>query len=215
MHVAVIKKTKDLNSLSLSEILAVIKACDMDDKQLEINYANSYQSANLGVSTNSAFSALSAHAPVYQASSTSSKPMVSPVPSIPVVPAPTLPKGAEENLGLMAGLLNCYNAFCAGELVQPMMVGDLDQVHPDDVEEMDISWHIAMAVFRAKKFIRKTGSKNWVANNGEKKVGFNKTKLQCYNCHEPGHFDCECTKPRMEITERNLVPTGTNRDVDT
>ncbi|KAI3708720.1 hypothetical protein L2E82_38115 [Cichorium intybus] len=92
MHVAVIKRTKDLNSLSLSKILAVIKACDMDDKQLEINYANSYQSANLGVSTNSAFFAFPAYAPVYQASSSSSKPMASPVPSIPVTPAPNLPK---------------------------------------------------------------------------------------------------------------------------
>ena len=31
MNVAVIKKTKDLNRLSLAEVMAVIKACDIDD----------------------------------------------------------------------------------------------------------------------------------------------------------------------------------------
>ena len=32
MKVVVIKKTKDLNRLSLAEIMAIIKACDIDDK---------------------------------------------------------------------------------------------------------------------------------------------------------------------------------------
>ena len=33
MNVSVIKKTKDLNTLTLAEVMAIIKACDMDDKQ--------------------------------------------------------------------------------------------------------------------------------------------------------------------------------------
>ncbi|XP_076936165.1 uncharacterized protein LOC143603163 [Bidens hawaiensis] len=33
MNVAVIKKTKDLSRLTLSEVIAIIKSCDMDDKQ--------------------------------------------------------------------------------------------------------------------------------------------------------------------------------------
>ncbi|XP_076926534.1 uncharacterized protein LOC143589736 [Bidens hawaiensis] len=33
MNVAVIKKTKDLNRLTLSEVMAIIKACDMDAKK--------------------------------------------------------------------------------------------------------------------------------------------------------------------------------------
>ncbi|KAI3700043.1 hypothetical protein L2E82_44657 [Cichorium intybus] len=131
MNVAVIKKTRDLGKLSLFEVMAIIKSCNMDDKQREINHVTSYQSANLGASTNSAFSAL----PAQQASSSSSIPMASPVPSAPspasksTFLAPTIPKGAEQNLAMMA---------------------DLDQIHPDDVEEMDISWHIAMPVFREK-----------------------------------------------------------------
>ena len=56
MNFSVIKKTKDLNRLSLAETIAIIKACDLDDKQREINHVNSYLIANMGISSNSAFS---------------------------------------------------------------------------------------------------------------------------------------------------------------
>ena len=56
MNVAVIKKTNDLNRLSLAETMAVLKACDLDEKQREINHVNSYSTANLRISTNNAFS---------------------------------------------------------------------------------------------------------------------------------------------------------------
>mgnify|MGYP001553584485 CR=1 FL=1 len=56
MNVPVIKKIKDLNRLSLAKIMAFIKACDLDDKDREINHINSYSSANLGIQSNNAFS---------------------------------------------------------------------------------------------------------------------------------------------------------------
>ena len=61
MNVSVIKKTKDLNRLSLAEMMAIIKACDLDDKQREINHVNSYSTTNLGIQTtnNTAFSSFS------------------------------------------------------------------------------------------------------------------------------------------------------------
>ena len=40
MNVSMIKKTKDLNRLSLAETRTIIKACDLDDKQREINHVN-------------------------------------------------------------------------------------------------------------------------------------------------------------------------------
>ena len=65
MNVVVIKKTKDLSrlSLSLAEVMAVIKACDIDDKQREINHVNSYSAANLGISSNNALSSFSVSHP--------------------------------------------------------------------------------------------------------------------------------------------------------
>ncbi|XP_076923395.1 uncharacterized protein LOC143585507 [Bidens hawaiensis] len=54
MNVAVIKKMKDLNRLTLSEVMAIVKACDMDDKQRAINHANSYNVAGYSASSNNA-----------------------------------------------------------------------------------------------------------------------------------------------------------------
>lgn len=185
MNVSVIKKTKDLNKLSLAELMAVIKACDIDDKQREINHVRSYSAANLVASTNSAFSALPSHSasphavpsPIYRPAAVSSSSAQS----------QNSVKGAEENIALIAGLVNCYSALVAGELSPPVTIGELDQIHPEDVEEMDITWQIAIVVFRAKKFTQKTGRNNWGVSV-DKKVGFSKSKLRCFNCHEPGHF---------------------------
>ena len=53
----------------------------------------------------------------------------------------------------------------------------IDQIHLEDDKEMDITWKIAMAVFRAKQFSKKTGKNNW-GMNGDKKVGFNRGKFR-------------------------------------
>ena len=100
-------------------------------------------------------------------------------------------KEGDENLALATGLVNCYNALVAGDLPPHLSFVDLDQIHPKDVEEMDITWQIAMAVFRAKQFAKKTRKNNW-GMSADKKVGFNKEKLCCFNCHEPDHFAREC-----------------------
>ena len=34
-------------------------------------------------------------------------------------------KGVEENMALMAGFMNCYNAFVAGEVAPPMVIGEI------------------------------------------------------------------------------------------
>ena len=156
----------------------------MDGKQREINHVNSYSAANIGTSTNNAFSAQ----PTLITKTPSGTPIAASSSSGSISITPTqdpiqATKGVEDNMALMAGFMNCYNAFVAGDLVPPVMMGELDQIHPDDVEEMDISWHIAMPVFRANKFSQRTGKNNWVIQ-GDKRMGFNKTKPMCYNCHE-------------------------------
>ena len=63
-------------------------------------------------------------------------------------------------MALATALVNCYNAFVPGELYPQLSFADLDQIHPEDVEEMDITWQMAMVVFRAKQFLKKTGKNN-------------------------------------------------------
>lgn len=48
--------------------------------------------------------------------------------------------------------------------------------------------------------------------NGENKVGFNKGKLRCFYCHEPGHFARDCLKPNMrENHDKTTVPVMNNK----
>ncbi|GKC41699.1 hypothetical protein Tco_1059421, partial [Tanacetum coccineum] len=63
---------------------------------------------------------------------------------------------------------------------------DLKQINDVDIEEMNINWQIAMIAIRMKKFYKKTGRR--VRIDGNKPVGFDKKKLECFRCHNTGHF---------------------------
>ncbi|GJR66633.1 ribonuclease H-like domain-containing protein [Tanacetum coccineum] len=60
-----------------------------------------------------------------------------------------------------------------------------------NIEKMDINWQIAMITIRMKKFYKKTGKR--VRVDGKTPVGFDKKKLECFNCYNTGHFTRECT----------------------
>ncbi|GKF08256.1 hypothetical protein Tco_0042480, partial [Tanacetum coccineum] len=51
-------------------------------------------------------------------------------------------------------------AFLASQPNSPQLAQeDLEQIDPDDLEEMDLQWEMAMLTFRARRFIKRTGRK--------------------------------------------------------
>nr|GEX80695.1 ribonuclease H-like domain-containing protein [Tanacetum cinerariifolium] len=73
---------------------------------------------------------------------------------------------------------------------------DVNQIDEDDMEEMDIKWNMALLSMRADKFWKKTGKK--ISIQGTDVAGFDKSKVECFNCHMMGHFARECRALRSK-----------------
>ncbi|GJV09658.1 putative ribonuclease H-like domain-containing protein [Tanacetum coccineum] len=103
-------------------------------------------------------------------------------------------------------------AFFSSQPNNPQLANkDLQQLHPDDLEEMDLRWPIAMLTIRARRFLKNTGRK--VTINGNETIGFDKSKVECYNCHTRGHFARECRALRNQ-DNRNRESSRRNVPVE-
>ncbi|GJS78978.1 ribonuclease H-like domain-containing protein [Tanacetum coccineum] len=104
-------------------------------------------------------------------------------------------------------------SFFANQSNSPQLENeDLEQIDTDDLEQMDLKWQVAMLSMRVKRFLKKT-----IRNlnfNSKETVGFDKTKVECYNCHRRGHFVRECRAPRNQ-GNRNGDGPRRNAPVDT
>ncbi|GJR10456.1 ribonuclease H-like domain-containing protein [Tanacetum coccineum] len=92
-------------------------------------------------------------------------------------------------------------------------INNLSDVVIYDMEEIDLRWQMAMLTMRAKRFLKNTGRKLTVNDN--ETIGFDKSKVECYNCHKRGHFARECRALRNQDNKnkessRRSVPVETS-----
>nr|GEX29576.1 ribonuclease H-like domain-containing protein [Tanacetum cinerariifolium] len=96
--------------------------------------------------------------------------------------------------------------FFANQSSSPQLDNEnLEQIDQDDLEEMDLKWPMAMLSMWVKRFYKKTGRK--LEFNGKEIVGFDKTKVECFNYHRRGHFS---RNYRTAINSENMSKDAGN-----
>nr|GEX32164.1 putative ribonuclease H-like domain-containing protein [Tanacetum cinerariifolium] len=105
------------------------------------------------------------------------------------------------------------HSFFANQSTAPQLdYDDLEQINDVDMEEMDLKWQLAMISMRIKKFHKRTGRK--LQFDTKDPVSFDKTKVECFNCHKMGHFAKDCRANGNQDSRRRDAGYNGNKTRD-
>nr|GEV07924.1 hypothetical protein [Tanacetum cinerariifolium] len=88
-------------------------------------------------------------------------------------------------------------------------VSSLPNVDSLSIAEMDLKWQMAMLTVRARRFLQRT--RRNLGANGPTSMGFDMSKVECYNCHRKENFARECMSSKY--TRRNGAAEPQKRSV--
>ncbi|KAK1413101.1 hypothetical protein QVD17_34863 [Tagetes erecta] len=109
----------------------------------------------------------------------------------------------DETKNAFTSFMASFQAYQGSHLTQlDVVLQDLFEMDPDDVEEMDINWQMVMVAYRTQKHAYVNRS---YKPNANKTVGFDKSKARCFNYNCYGHFSRECKAPKNQNYNVKLV----------
>ncbi|GJU18624.1 hypothetical protein Tco_1146590 [Tanacetum coccineum] len=89
---------------------------------------------------------------------------------------------------------------------------DLEQIHEDDLDEMDLKWQLALLSMKARKFYQRTGKK--IIINGSDTAGYDKKKSYMADEEASTNFalmafsDSEVNKGASENVSKEVKKTS-------